>query len=89
MESMWLVMADGTYYAADRALPPLLRLLPRWRFIAWVCELPIIRHLSPFVYRSIASNRYALSALIAKKSIDPGGNACGIDGDCDIPGEKP
>lgn len=81
MESMWLVMADGTRYAGEQALGPLLRLMPRWRWLAWFCELPGVRHASPFIYRIIVRNRYVISALITKKTVD----ACTIDGDCGPP----
>ena len=76
MEAMWLITADGTYYRAQDALPQILRMMPRWRLIAWVCELPGIRHISPHIYRLIANNRYALSALMTTKPA----NACPIDG---------
>ena len=76
MQAMYLVTADGTRYRGEKALPHLLRMMPRWRTVAWLCELPGIRHISPYIYRLIARNRYEISALIKTKPA----NACPIDG---------
>jgi len=84
MESMWLVTQDGTRYAGDRALPSILRMMPRYKWLAWICELPLIRHIAPHVYRLIAKNRYHLSVLYEKEGHYKEPDSCGPEGKCDV-----
>jgi predicted DCC family thiol-disulfide oxidoreductase YuxK len=42
------------------AVEELVRILPRWRWMAWLFRLPLARPLARGVYRWIARNRYRL-----------------------------
>lgn len=67
MEAIQFVEPDGAVYAADEALPHIFRRLKRWRWVARVLRLPIVRAMSPHAYRFIARRRHVFSVLVAKK----------------------
>ena len=82
MEAMQLVMPDGAVYSGDEALPVLLSMLRRWRWLAHLFRLPGITLLSPIGYRFVARNRNIFSIFVAKKN-SVTEEACSADGDCD------
>ncbi len=82
MEAMQLVMADGAVYSGDEALPVLLSMLRRWRWLAHLFRLPGITLLSPAAYRFVARNRHIFSIFVAKKT-PAAVEACTADADCD------
>jgi len=79
MEAMRFVSADGQVHTGHAAFPPLLRMLPRYRWLAMFLDLPGVRHLAPFVYARVARNRYALSGLLKTRK---DGESCSIDSGC-------
>ena len=76
MEAMQLLMPDGRICAGERAFPPLLRLTRLGRYFAWCFALPG----SSLVYRLIARNRHALSALFFRKT---GATRCSLNDGCE------
>jgi predicted DCC family thiol-disulfide oxidoreductase YuxK len=77
MEAMQLVYPDGRSFSGDRALPEILLGIRRWRSLARVLRVPPVSLISPLVYRAIARNRMAISALIARKTaLTCPGDAC-------------
>ena len=82
MEAMQLVMLDGAVYSGDEALPVLLSMLRRWRWLAHVFRLPGIALVSPAAYRFVARNRYVFSIFVARKH-SPKDASCNADADCD------
>lgn len=76
MEAMQLLLPDGRLYAGEKAFAPLLRLTPGGQWYAWCFYLPGVS----LIYRTIARNRLAISALLFRKK--PGAH-CSIDKGCD------
>lgn len=79
MEAMQVVMADGTIYSGDRALPALVERLRGWRWLAWVLRVPPIVWASGPIYRFVAKRRYALLTVVGGKHA----NSCSVDGQCE------
>jgi len=77
LSAMQLAFPDGHVYAGAEALPPLLRRLRGYRWLARVLELPDIRAVSPPVYAWIARHRQFLSHVAGAKPPD----SCPIDPD--------
>ncbi|MBI4558350.1 MAG: DUF393 domain-containing protein [Candidatus Hydrogenedentes bacterium] len=67
LEAMQLVLEDGRVLAGEEALPHLLRMMPRWRWVAAAFRIPGVAYFSPSVYRWIAKHRYMLSIIVARK----------------------
>jgi predicted DCC family thiol-disulfide oxidoreductase YuxK len=78
MTAMQFVLPDGRTLAGTDALPHILRRMRRWRWFAWILELPGIRHLAPYIYRWVARNRYTLSVIVTPKGSKEG-PACDIN----------
>jgi predicted DCC family thiol-disulfide oxidoreductase YuxK len=57
MRAVHLVLPDGTVLAGEKAVPEILRRLPRWRRAASLFSLPGAAFLSRALYRWIASRR--------------------------------
>jgi len=76
MSAMQLILPDGRLYSADKAFPPLLGMTRYGRYAAWLFYVPGIA----WLYRQVARNRLALSALLFRKT--PGAG-CSIDKGCD------
>lgn len=82
LEAMQFVAPDGAVLSGERAFPPLLLMLPGWRWLGAILAAPPARWVSPFAYRFIARRRYAISSLLRHK--DPVAVAsCGTDGACE------
>jgi predicted DCC family thiol-disulfide oxidoreductase YuxK len=58
--AMHLILPDGTVYAGADAAPELLRLLPRWRWLAAFFYIPGILPLARRIYAWIAARRRCL-----------------------------
>lgn len=56
--AMHLVLPDGTVLAGARALPAVLRLLPRWWLVAWVFRIPGVPWVADRVYAWVAARRH-------------------------------
>lgn len=82
MEAMQLVMPDGRAHSGDAALPVLLMMLKRWRWLALLFKIPGITLLSAPAYRFIARNRHIFSILVAKK-IPASKESCAAEAPCD------
>jgi len=82
MEAMQLVLPDGHILSGEKALPNLLALLKGWRWLASLLNWPLVRNVSPIIYRLIAKNRIALSILVSKKG--EGDHSCSDDDACSI-----
>ena len=82
MEAMQLVMRDGAVYSGDEALPVLLSMLHRWRWLAHLFRIPGITLVSPAAYRFVARNRYIFSIFVARKR-SPTDASCSANRDCD------
>lgn len=78
MRAMQFVLPDGTTLEGATALPHIMRRLHGWQWFAWFFELPVIRHLAPYVYRWVARHRYTLSAIVTPKGSKEG-PACDIN----------
>ena len=61
-----LVLPDGRVLAGADAMPELLRLIPRWRWIAALFALPGMRPLARVVYAWIARNRMRVSCALPR-----------------------
>jgi len=64
MQAVHVALADGSVHAGEAALPHVLRVMPRWRWLAWVFALPGMSVATPFAYRWVARHRYALAAFV-------------------------
>ncbi len=62
-----LVLADGTVFAGDALIPPLLDRLKGWHLVGAILCLPVVNLMAPFAYRTLARNRKTLSVLIYQK----------------------
>ncbi|HEX9204671.1 MAG TPA: DUF393 domain-containing protein [Candidatus Deferrimicrobiaceae bacterium] len=60
MRAVHLVLPDGAVLAGEKAVPEILRRLPRWRRAASLFSLPGAAFLSRVLYRWIASRRHRL-----------------------------
>jgi len=69
MQAMQLVLPDGRVLAGADAAPEILRLIPRWRSVAWLFALPAARPVARRVYAWIARNRMRISC--ARKTAPP------------------
>jgi predicted DCC family thiol-disulfide oxidoreductase YuxK len=56
-----LVLPDGTILAGEKAIPEILRRLPRWRLLAPLFSLPGAGILSRLLYRTFAAHRYRIA----------------------------
>jgi predicted DCC family thiol-disulfide oxidoreductase YuxK len=66
MREVHLVLPDGTVLAGERAIPEILRRLPRWRRSAALFSLPGAASLSRIVYRRIASHRHRIPDAVTR-----------------------
>jgi predicted DCC family thiol-disulfide oxidoreductase YuxK len=83
LEGMQLVLPGGDVRSGEKAVPDLLSRLKRWRWIAFVFELPGINLVAGPAYRLIVRNRYMISEFVRKKD-GSDGPACGDGEGCDI-----
>ena len=60
MRAVHIVLADGTVLAGEKAVPEIVRRLPRWRRAAALFSLPGAGFLSRLLYRWIAAHRHRL-----------------------------
>jgi len=67
MQAVHLVLADGSVHAGEAALPYVLRLTPRWRWLAWLFAVPGASLAAPLAYRWVARHRSALAAFVRRK----------------------
>ena len=61
LRAVHLVLPDGKVLIGERALPEILRRLPRWRRAAVLFSLPGAGPLSRLLYRRFAAHRYRIS----------------------------
>jgi predicted DCC family thiol-disulfide oxidoreductase YuxK len=64
MEAMQLVLPDGRVLPGAEAAPEILGRLRRWRSLAALFRLPIVKALAPHVYGWIARRRFRISSLL-------------------------
>jgi predicted DCC family thiol-disulfide oxidoreductase YuxK len=57
---------DGQWHAGFFGWIAILRVLPRWRWLAAVLSAPPLRWIGPAVYRFIASHRYQVPAWLLR-----------------------
>ena len=67
MEAIHVVLPDGRVLAGDAAIPEILRHLHRWRRLAAVFRVPVVRAVAPLVYAWVARHRYQLSCLMRRR----------------------
>jgi predicted DCC family thiol-disulfide oxidoreductase YuxK len=60
LRAVHLVLQDGAVLAGEKALPEILRRLPRWRRAAALFSLPGAGLLSRLLYRWIAARRHRI-----------------------------
>ncbi len=65
MQSMHLVLPDGTVLAGEKALPEIISRLRKYRFAGFLFKLPGAETLSRIVYRWFAKRRYRISAIMS------------------------
>lgn len=68
--SIHLVGPENRTWEGAGAVEELVRILPKWRWLAWVFRLPLARPLARLAYRWIARNRYRMTCK----------DHCGLDG---------
>lgn len=78
-EAVQLVLPHGAVYAGAEALPHVLGMMRRWRWLGCVLRAPGIRAVTPVAYRAVARHRTVLSAFLVRKS---GKAQCRPDRDC-------
>ena len=61
LSAMQLVLPDGRVLAGADAVPEILLRIPRWRWLAGLFDLPLVRPSARRVYAWIAENRMRLS----------------------------
>lgn len=59
-QAMQLVSPQGKRWEGARAAEELLRLLPRWRGLASLFRIPLVRPVADRIYRWVARNRGSL-----------------------------
>jgi len=64
LRAVHLVLPDGRVLIGERALPEILRRLPRWRRAAGLFSLPGAGPLSRLLYRWFAARRHRNSAPV-------------------------
>ena len=64
MRAAWAVRRDGSRVAGEEALLEVLLLAPGWHWVARALRLPLVRALTPALYRWFARNRHALAAFV-------------------------
>lgn len=57
-DALQLIATDGTTWEGAAAIEQMLKVLPRWRAIAWVFYIPFARGLADRFYKWFARNRY-------------------------------
>ena len=60
LRAVHLVLPGGEVLAGERALPEIVRLLPRWRRAAALFSLPGAGFLSRLLYRWVAARRHRI-----------------------------
>ena len=60
LRAVQLVLPGGTILAGEKAIPEILRRLPRWRLLAALFSLPGAPFLSRVLYRLFAAHRYKI-----------------------------
>ncbi len=65
MQSMHVVLPDGTVLAGEKALPEIVTRLRRYRFAGLLFKLPGAATLSRIAYRWFANRRYRISAIVS------------------------
>lgn len=61
---MHLVLPDGRVFAGGRAVPEILRLLPRGRLLVWLWWIPGVTWLSERAYAWVAARRHRLGCEV-------------------------
>jgi predicted DCC family thiol-disulfide oxidoreductase YuxK len=72
MTAMQFVLPDGRVLSGTDALPSILRRMRKWHWLARILELPVIRNVSPYIYRWVARKRYTLSIIVTPKGSKEG-----------------
>jgi len=65
MQSMHIVLPDGTVLAGEKALPEIITRLRKYRFAGFLFKLPGAETLLRIAYRWFAKRRYRISAIIS------------------------
>jgi predicted DCC family thiol-disulfide oxidoreductase YuxK len=60
LRAVHLVLPDGSILAGERAIPDILRRLPRWRRAAGLFAIPGAGPLSRILYRWVAAHRHRI-----------------------------
>ena len=66
MRAVHLVLPDGSILAGERAIPEILRRLPRWNRAAALFSLPGAAPFSRVLYRWIAARRHRLPDAMSR-----------------------
>lgn len=61
---MHLAMPDGRVLAGGRAVSEIFRLLPGWRWLAWVFWVPGVAWVTDRVYAWVAARRHTLGCKV-------------------------
>ena len=65
-KEMHIITSDGKVFKGALAVTVLCNMLPGYKILGKILNLPIIAPLSDYLYRFIARNRYYLSVFIKK-----------------------
>src|SRR5690349_920424 len=57
---------DGSWHVGFFGWIAILRVLPRWRWMAHVMSAPPLRWIGPLLYRVIAGNRYRIPGFLLR-----------------------
>ncbi|MBI2425998.1 MAG: DUF393 domain-containing protein [Candidatus Hydrogenedentes bacterium] len=80
MESMQLVLPDGTVHAGERAFEHIFPYIRGWAWAGLLFRLPGAGIAAPIVYRWVARHRLQISAFLTPKAP---GSQCSVDKGCD------
>src|SRR4051794_1699536 len=68
---------DGRWHVGFFAWLEILKVLPRWRWLARLLRVPPLRWLGPPLYALVANNRYRISAWVLRRMGAP--EMCSLD----------
>jgi predicted DCC family thiol-disulfide oxidoreductase YuxK len=67
MKGMQLILPDGRVLPGEKALPEIINMLRRYRWVAWLFRLPGSGILSHAFYRWFAERRYRIAKIFSPK----------------------
>jgi predicted DCC family thiol-disulfide oxidoreductase YuxK len=81
-QKMHVRTADGQWQSGFFGWLAILKVLPRWRWLARVLAVPPLRWVGPLVYRFVAGNRYRIPKFLLRwlGAPPPCDDSCAVPG---------